>query len=110
MAEANAYQRCDAVTLKRILEDYASSPESAIGAGTAVELVRVIRHISQLKRRLAQVEEEIASLNSSDIAMLKSRVEAARPEGSDLLAKMAEDLTGRIDRARRCYKTLREKL
>jgi len=104
MAEANlAYQRGDADTLKRILEEYASSPESVRGTGTAADLVRVIRQISQLRRRLVQVEEEIASLNSSDIAKLKVRAEEADAKGRDLLAEMAGDIRDRVDAARRRY-------
>jgi len=104
MAEANlAYQRGDSDTLKRILEEYESSPESVHGTGTAADLVRVIRQMSQLRRRLIQVEEEITSLNSSDIAKLKVRAEEADAKGRDLLAEMAGDVQDRVDTARRRY-------
>jgi hypothetical protein len=104
MAEANlAYQRGDSDTLKRILEEYESSPESVHGTGTAADLVRVIRQMSQLRRRLIQVEEEITSLNSSDIAKLKVRAEEADAKGRDLLAEMARDVQDRVDTARRRY-------
>src|ERR1039457_2068171 len=46
MAEANAaYQKGNAAALKRILEEYESSPESVKGAGVAADLVRAIRQI-----------------------------------------------------------------
>lgn len=110
MAEANlAYQRGDADTMRRILEEYESSPESVRGTGTAADLVRVIRQISQLRRRLVQVEEEITSLNSSDIAKLKVRVEEAGLKGRDLLAEMAEDVKSRVELARRRYESLDSK-
>ena len=48
MTEANAaYERGDAETLRRILEEYESSPESVKGVGVAADLVRVIRQIKQ---------------------------------------------------------------
>src|SRR5271157_3136022 len=75
MKEANAsYARGDAATLKRILEEYESSPETVKGTGVAADLVRVIRQIKQIGARLSQIELEIASLIDSDIAKLKAKV------------------------------------
>jgi sulfur relay (sulfurtransferase) DsrC/TusE family protein len=104
MAEANtAYQRGDTEALRRILEDYESSPESVRGEGVAADLVRVIRQIRQVRSRLSQIELEIASFIDSDIAKLRAKVDAARAEGRELLIEMAEDVRKRIDVARRRY-------
>jgi sulfur relay (sulfurtransferase) DsrC/TusE family protein len=101
MKEANAaYERGDAAALRRILEEYESSPESVKGVGVAADLVRVIRQIKQIGARLSQIEVEIASLIDSDIARLKAKVDAASAEGSELLSKMAEDVRERIRVAR----------
>ncbi len=104
MAEANAaYQRGDANALRRILEEYESSPESVRGIGIAADLVRVIRQIGQVRSRLSQIELEIASLIDSDIAKLRAKVDAARAEGRELLTEMAEGVRRRIDVARRRF-------
>jgi DnaJ-domain-containing protein 1 len=104
MAAANAaYQRGDADPLRRILEEYESSPESVRGAGIAADLVRVIRQIEQVRRRLSQIELEIATLIDSDIAKLRAKADAARAEGRELLTEMAEDVRRRIDVARRRF-------
>ena len=104
MAEANAaYQRGDTEALRRILEEYGSSPESVKGVGVAVDLVRVIRQIKQVRSRLSQIELVIATLIDSDIAKLRAKVEAARAEGRELLTEMAEDVRKRIDLARRRF-------
>ena len=104
MAEANAaYQRGDAETLRRILEEYECSPESVQGAGVAADLVRVIRQIRQVRGRLSQIEIEIATLIDSDIAKLRAKAEAANPEGRDLLTEMAEKVRKRIAVARRKF-------
>jgi hypothetical protein len=104
MAEANAaYQRGDVEVLRRILEEYASSPESVKGVGVAADLVRVIRQIKKVKSRLAQIELLIATLNDSDIAKLRSKAETARAEGRELFAEMAEEVRKQIDLARRRY-------
>jgi hypothetical protein len=104
MKEANAaYARGDAETLKRILEEYESSPESVKGVGVAADLERTIRQIRQVRSRLSQIEVEIANLIDSDIAKLRAKVEVARAEGRELLTEMAEDVRKRIDRARRRF-------
>ena len=101
MAEANrAYEQGDADEMRKILEEYESSPESVKGEGVAADLVRVIRQIKQIRSRLAQIKLEVADLIESDIAKLKTKVDAASGQGLDLLAEMAEDVKSRIDAAR----------
>ena len=101
MAEANrAYEQGDVDEMRKILEEYESSPETVKGTGVAADLVRVIRQIKQIRSRLAQIELEIASLIDSDIAKLKAKVEAGSAQGLDLLAERAEDMKTRIDAAR----------
>jgi len=104
MKEANrAYEQGDVDKMRKILDEYESSPETVKGTGVAADLVRVIRQIKQIRSRLAQLEVEIASLIDSDIAKLKAKVEAASAQGLDLLAEMAEDVKSRIDVARRRF-------
>jgi sulfur relay (sulfurtransferase) DsrC/TusE family protein len=104
MKEANAaYERGDAAALRRILEEYESSPESVQGVGVAADLVRIIRQIKQIKARLSQIKLEIAALVESDIAKLRAKVDAASAEGRELLSEMAEDVRKRIDMARRRF-------
>lgn len=101
MTDANAaYQRGDADALRRILEEYESSPESVRGTGIAADLVRAIRQIRQITSRLSQIELDIASLIDSDIAKLRAKEDAARVEGRDLLTEMADDVRRRIEVAR----------
>ena len=98
MSEANrAYERGDVDALRRILEEYESSPESVKGTGVAADLVRVIRQIRQLQKRLVQIEVEITTLCESDIAKLKAKAEQLSDQGRNLLAEMAEDVNRQID-------------
>lgn len=104
MAEANAaYKRQDADALGRILEEYKSSPESVRGDGATADLQRVLRQIERISRRLAEIEAEVARLNSSEIAMLMAKVQTAKAQGRDLLVEMAKDLRQRIEVVRREY-------
>lgn len=104
MTEANhAYQNCDAEALRRILQEYESSPDSVRGTGVAADLVRVLRQLKQVRNRLAQIEEEINGLEGSDIAILRAKAKDARSEGRDLLAEMAANVEGRISAVRQQY-------
>ncbi len=101
MAEANrAYEQGNVDEMRKILDEYESSPETVKGSGVAADLVRVIRQMKQIRGRLAQIELDIASLIDSDIAKLKAKVEAASAQGLDLLAEMAKDVKSRVDTAR----------
>ena len=102
MAEANqAYEQGDANRLRKILEEYETSPESVQGSGVAADLVRVIRKITQVKNRLAEIQRETQELLSSDLAKLKAKAEESQKEGRDLLAEMAERVREQIAIARR---------
>ncbi len=104
MAEANAaYQRGDAEALRRILEDYESSPESVQGAGIGAELVRVLRQLKQVRDRLAAIILEVANLAEGETAKLKAKSDIAANEGRDLLAEMAATVQGRVNVAKQRY-------
>ncbi len=104
MTEANrAYQNGDAEALRRILQEYESSPDSVRGTGVAADLVRVLRQLNQVRNRLAKIEEVITALEASDIFTLKAKTEDTSREGRDLLAEMAADVQNRINTARKQY-------
>jgi hypothetical protein len=104
MAEANlAYRRCDADALRKILDEYKSSPESVKDDGSAADLERVIRQIERIVKRLAQIESEVAELTSSEIAMMMAKASSASAKGRNLLAEMKKDILHRIGLARNDY-------
>jgi hypothetical protein len=89
MAEANhAYEQGDEARLTKILTEYECSPEAVKGDGPGVELVRVIRRLSQMRGRLAEIEAETQDLVRSDLCQLKSRVDEAEKSGRDVLKEM----------------------
>jgi hypothetical protein len=106
MAEANrAYERGDVARLKRILEVYESSPETVQGEGVGAELVRVIRKITQVKRRLQEIDEESRRLLGSDLAKLKAKAEEYAERGRDLLQEMMQHVERQISAARERLKS-----
>jgi hypothetical protein len=97
MAEAiQAYEKGDEAQLKRILEEYESSPETVKGDGVGAELVRVIRKITQVRTRLQEINEESQRLLGSDLAKLKDKAEEYARQGRDLLQEMAQQVERQI--------------
>ena len=102
MAQANeAYSRGDTEALQRILDEYRDSSDSVPGEGIGAELIRIIRQISQAKKRLAAIEKELTELQQSEIALLRQDVETAQQQGRDLLAELAEATRAKIAAAQK---------
>ncbi len=104
MAQANeAYSRGDAETLQRILDEYRDSSDSVPGEGVGAELIRIIRQISQAKKRLAAIEKELNELRQSETALLREDVETAHQQGRDLLDELAAATHKEIAKAMKEY-------
>ena len=111
MAEANrAYRAGDADALRRILDEYDDSADAIPGEGVGAELIRIIRQISQARKRVASIEQELATLRQSEIAQLVQDDEKAIKEGRDLLAELADDVRKRIELARQEHGVLVEEV
>jgi hypothetical protein len=102
-AATGAHSRGDVESLREILQEYASSPESVQGVGTAADLQRILLQILRISKTLAQIEAEVAKLTSSEIALLLAKVATAATKGRNLLAEMAKDVQQRIELARSEY-------
>ncbi len=109
MARANAaYAAGDRDALATILRDAAMSAEAVQGEGVAFELVRVLRKISQVRRRLRAIEKEQTALRESDMFRLKQQVEEAADQGRDMLADIAAQLDTKIEGAQGRLRRLQE--
>jgi hypothetical protein len=102
MAEANqAYEQGDELALSKILNEYESSPEAFHGEGPGAELVRVIRRISQVRGRLAELEAQSQALLRCDLYQLRLRVDEASQHGYDVLKEMTAKVDEQIAEAKR---------
>jgi hypothetical protein len=101
MTEANrAYEAGDAEALQRILDKYQDGAEVK-GEGIGVELIRIIRQISLAKTRVSDIQQELAGMRQSEIALLKRQAEEYEQEGRDLLAELASAVREQIELARK---------
>jgi hypothetical protein len=107
MAEANrAYETGDAEALQRILDEYQDGVDSVTGEGIGAELIRIIRQISLAKTRLSAIEQELATLRKTEIALLKKQAEQSEQEGRDLLAELATAAREQIELAKKKHESL----
>jgi hypothetical protein len=107
MTEANrAYQAGDSETLQRILDEYQGGDDAELGEGMGAELIRIIRQISQAKKRISEIEEDMARLRKSEIALLRTDAEKAKELGRDLLTELAANVQEKIQFARKAYEAL----
>jgi chorismate mutase len=100
MAEANrAYECGDIERLKVLLFDWSNDPQSVQGEDLSAELLRTIRQIVQSELRLANIEQNIQSLEKSDLFQLQVKAKRGQQMGRDLLMEMARELDKQIRKA-----------
>lgn len=94
MAINAAYTAGDLEELERLAEEPDSisrAPQSPEELAAALQ-----REVERCRRRLAEIDKELATLEEHDSTRLMRRAERAAAEGRDLLAELAADLRRRI--------------
>jgi hypothetical protein len=75
MAAANrAMRQGDLSALVRLISDERDRPDAVVGSDVGAELVRVIRRITQVRRRLAELQDQEAALRGDSLWQLLERV------------------------------------
>lgn len=95
-----AYQNNDLAELQRLIEETGYLPDEIKGEDVPAKLIRAIRRIAQIKSRLAALDAEIAQIKSSEIYVLKMKVEEEEATGGDPLAELAHQISAQIASAR----------
>jgi uncharacterized coiled-coil protein SlyX len=100
MAEANrAYAERDHDRLLLILRRWERSPDSVPADDPDAERLRLQRRLAEVEERLALVESEFIELRNSAIARLRNKIEETRRKGWDLFAEMVMQVKADIARA-----------
>lgn len=95
-----AYKEGNEEKLLEILKEWESSPERVEGEGIGAELIRTIRKIDNIEKRIIIIQKEIYEFFSSELYILRQKVEEARLEQKDLLQEMVKHLDERIKKAK----------
>jgi hypothetical protein len=100
VAANSAYEQGDLETLRHLLDEWDSSPDSVAGSSPRSELERTIRHVGRVLSRLDALDKRFAELESSAMGWLRRRVDKAAEDGWDLLSHMVVELDHQIAEAR----------
>ncbi len=108
MAKLNeAYQRGDQAILEKLADDYRLSPDSVKGNSPGDNLVRVIRQISQVRRRLGELKQEKERSESSELFDLYQKDLSEKEAGRDMLKHMAGRARTHIAKSQRRLENLK---
>lgn len=108
MAQLNeAYSAGDQTKLNKLVEDFRNSPDHVKGDSVGDDLVRAIRQVSQVKARLREIKEEMTTAKSSELFILRAKMQAEMAEGRDMIKQMAARTIVQIKKSERRLENLR---
>lgn len=111
MAEVNrAYAAGDAERLQELFTEWQNSPESIQGDDLNSELKRTLRKIKQSQSRLQSIEEQIQTLELTDLYQLLQKQEKVEKLGQNLLNQMAQQLEQQIKVAQKQLQALKDQI
>lgn len=91
-----AYKRGDREAIEKLIEQFGQDPEAIVGEDVASRIVKAIRRIAQLRRRLAEVQQQIEAHKKTEIFNLRETIERAEATGDDPLGDLAQKLMKEI--------------
>lgn len=101
MAQVNlAYERGDEAALEKLIIEFGEDPEAITGVDAASRMLKSARRIAQLRRRTAEIEQELDGLRGAEIFQLMTAVEEAEAMGDNPLAELAAKLLQELSRRR----------
>ena len=102
MAKVNeAYRHQNEDTLKTVLTDWETSPESVPGTGIPSELVRVIRQIAQVRRRIDEIGLVVDALKAGDMYALYAQCRTQPTSAGNPMDELAARIDDQIADAKR---------
>src|SRR3990172_4568836 len=91
MAQVNlAYERGDQKAIEKLVLEYGQDPEAIAGMDVASRIVKAIRRIAQLRRRLAEAQQEMEAQHQTEIFQLRKTIEETEALGGHPLADLAQ--------------------
>lgn len=109
MAQLNdAYSSGDQFRLDKLTANLKNSPDLVKGDSVGDNLVRVIRQISQVKARLAELRDEMSAAHGSELYELREKMRAEEAEGRDMIKQIAARTEVQIRKSERRLANLKE--
>lgn len=97
MAQVNvAYAKGDQTVIENLMIEFGQDPEAITGEDVAARLVKTIRRIAQLRRRMAEAQQEIDIQKTGELHELMITVTEAKELGGDPLGDLARHIIQQI--------------
>ena len=95
-----AYDRLDEEAIRLILIEWEAEEPLSDTFELGEQLVRVMNQISQVRKRMNEISDELEDLSLTEMFQLKQNIESAEREGHDLLQEIADDIEMKIKKAK----------
>lgn len=95
-----AYERGDQTALEKLIIEFGEDPEAVSGVDTASRMLKATRRIAQLRRRMAEIDQDLDDLQQAEIFQLMTAVEEAEALGENPLGELSERLLKEIAKRR----------
>ena len=95
-----AYERGDQAALEKLIIEFGEDPEAITGVDAASRVLKSTRRIAQLRRRMAEIEQELDSIREAEIFQLMTAVVEAEALGDNPLGELAAKLLQEIAKRR----------
>jgi len=93
MAQVNlAYESGNHQAIEKLILEFGQDPEAIAGKDVASRIVKAIRRIAQLRRRMGEIQQELATQKQTEIYQLKTTIEETEAMGGDPLGDLAQQL------------------
>ena len=110
MAQINvAYAKGDQAAIEKLILEFGQDPEAITGEDIAARLVKTIRRLAQLRRRMAEAEQEIALQKTGELYDLMVTVTEAKAMGGDPLGDLAMHIMQQISERKIELETIRQR-
>ena len=110
MAQVNvAYAKGDQAAIEKLILEFGQDPEAITGEDIAARLVKTIRRLAQLRRRMAEAEQEIALQKAGELYDLMVTVTEAKAMGGDPLGDLAMHIMQQISERKIELETIRQR-
>jgi hypothetical protein len=111
MAEVNvAYSKGDKATIDKLIKEFGEDPEAIHGDDIGARVIKVIRRIAQLRHRLEEVDQELASLKEAEMYELLITVTEAEAMGGNPLDDLSTEIRKKISERKIYLEIVRDKM
>jgi hypothetical protein len=91
-----AYESGDRGALEHLIVEFGHDPEAVTGDDIGSRMIKAIRRIAQIRRRIGEIESELASKRKSEAFELMRSVSEVEAMGGNPLADLANELLKQI--------------